>query len=66
MQNGKTILFQMTVNVDAPEVDKQYTIFDGEPSFFTLSKTEKKAFLKKEELKIKQIITNALSPRFQH
>lgn len=66
MKNSKMILFQMTINVDVPNVQKQYTIFDGEPSFFTLSKLEKKAFLKKEELKIKQIITNALSPRFQH
>ena len=66
MSNNKTILFQMTINVDAPDVEKQYTIFDGNPSFFTLSKIEKRAFLKEQESKIKQMITNALSPRFQH
>lgn len=66
MMKDKTILFQMTINIDAPNVEKQYTIFDGEPSFFTLSKIEKKAFLEQEELKIKQMITNALLPRFQH
>ena len=55
----------MTINIDHPGVEKQYTLFDSDPSFFTLSKTEKKTFLKKEELKIKQLITNALQPRFQ-
>lgn len=66
MSKSNEILFQMTINVDAPDVDKQYTIFDGDPSFFTLSKIEKKMFLKEQELKIKQMITNALLPRFQH
>jgi hypothetical protein len=65
MQNIKPILFQMTINVDAPDVAKQYTIFDMNPSFFTLSKVEKREFLEKEESKIKQIITDALSPRFR-
>lgn len=66
MNSKKTILFQMTINIDGPDVEKHYTLFDSDPSFFTLSKNEKKAFLKKEEQKIKQLITNALQPRLQH
>lgn len=65
MRNSKKILFDMTINVDTPDVEKQYTIFDSEPSFFSLSNLEKKAFIRREEQKIKQIISRALSPRFQ-
>ncbi len=66
MRNSKKILFDMTINVDTPDVQKQYTIFDSEPSFFSLPSIERKAFIRREEQKIKQIISRALSPRFQN
>lgn len=62
MKTKKPILLRLTINQRNSLAARQYTIFDIEPSFFTLSNKEKKDFINKEKLKIKELLTDA----FQH
>lgn len=58
MGHKNNLIFQLTVtHADAGEGDKEYKIFDGEPSFFNLSNNERKDFIDEEIIKVKEFLT---------
>jgi len=57
MGRKNNLIFQLTVgHVNASEREKEYKIFDGEPSFFNLSKKERKDFINQELIKVKEFL----------
>lgn len=57
MGRKNNLIFQLTVaHANANEREKEYQIFDGEPSFFNLSKKERKDFINQELIKVKEFL----------
>lgn len=57
MGRKNNLIFQLTVaHANASEREKEYKIFDGEPSFFNLSKKERKDFINQEIIKVKEFL----------
>jgi len=57
MGRKNNLIFQLTVaHATASEREKEYKIFDGEPSFFNLSQKERKAFINQELIKVKEFL----------
>ncbi len=57
MGHKNNLIFQLTVTpTNVGERDKEYKIFDGEPSFFDLSQKDRKDFLNQEIAKVKEFL----------
>ena len=57
MVHTNRLIFQLTVTPASPKRrKKEYKIFEGEPSFFELSKKEKKDFIDGEIIKVKEFL----------
>jgi hypothetical protein len=57
MVHKERLIFLLTVAPGSTERrEKEYKIFDGEPSFFKLSKKEKKDFINGEIIKVKEFL----------
>lgn len=61
-EKSKKILFQMVIRKPDPQKEIEYVIFDHDPSFSSLSRIEKKAFIRAEEEKIKKLISKEYRP----
>ncbi|MCP5104989.1 MAG: hypothetical protein GY950_16500 [bacterium] len=61
--NKDKLIFTLTVApANAGERDKEYTIFEGEPSFFNLPKEKRKDFINREIIKVKEFINREYRP----
>lgn len=57
MKHKDRLIFRLTVTPASPERrEKEYKIFEGEPSFFKLSHKEKKNFIDDEITKVKEFL----------
>jgi hypothetical protein len=63
-EKNKKILFQMVIRQPEPEKEVQYVIFDHDPTFSSLSRGQKKAFIRSEEEKIKKLISKKYRPSY--
>ena len=59
------ILFRLIIHTAQADGETEYTIFDKNPSFSSLSVMEKQRFIKIQQQKIKKLITQKYQPGFQ-
>jgi hypothetical protein len=57
MRQKDRIIFRLTVTpADAGGREKEYKIFEGEPSFFNLSRKERRMFVEREIIRVKEFL----------
>jgi hypothetical protein len=59
------ILFRLIIHNAQTDGETEYTIVDKKPSFSSLSAREKQQFIKIQQKKIKELITQKYRPDFQ-
>lgn len=57
MRQKNRIIFRLTVTpANAGEREREYKIFEGEPSFFNLSRKERRVFVEREIDRVKEFL----------
>jgi hypothetical protein len=57
MKQNDRIIFRLTVTpANAGGREKEYKIFDGDPSFFKLSRKERRVFVEREISRVKEFL----------
>jgi ribosomal protein S16 len=66
MGTKNRILFRLIIHNAQTDRETEYTIFDKNPSIFSLSVKEKQQFIKIQQQKIKELITQKYRPDFKN
>ncbi|MCK4836167.1 MAG: hypothetical protein KAT17_06000 [Candidatus Aminicenantes bacterium] len=65
-EKEKQILFHMVICIPDTDRETQYTIFDKDPSFSSLTRKEQRQFIKFQQQKIIELITRSYQPHSQN
>ena len=64
MEKKVKILFKLVIHSPDPGQETEYTIFDQNPLFASMSSQEKRCFVKLQQQKIKKLISRKYQPLF--